>query len=80
MNKGKTVEDNYILDLARRAKQAAGVLASSSGKQRREALEGMARNLRSQAEQIVEANRPDLEAGKKAGLNEAMLDRLELDE
>lgn len=80
MNKGKTVKDSYILDLARRAKQASGILASSSGKQRREALEGMARNLRSQAEQIIEANRQDLEEGKKAGLSEAMLDRLGLDE
>ena len=67
MNKAsKTVEDDYILDLAQRAKQAAGILASSSGKQRREALQGMARNLRSQAEQIIEANRQDLEGGRKA--------------
>jgi len=76
----KASETNYMRDLAQRAKQAAGVLASSSGKQRREALQGMARNLRSQAEQIIEANRQDLEGGRKAGLSEAMLDRLGLDE
>jgi len=80
MNKGKAVEDDYILDLAQRAKRAAGILASSSGEQRREALRGMARDLRSQAEQIVEANGQDLAAARKAGLSEAMLDRLGLDE
>ncbi len=74
------MEDDYILDLAQRAKRAAGILASSSGKQRTEALQTMARNLRSQAEQIIEANRQDLAAARKAGLSEAMLDRLGLDE
>ncbi len=70
------MEDNYILNLAQRAKRAAGIFANSSGNQRTEALQAMARDLRSQTEQIVEANGQDLEAGRKAGLSEAMLDRL----
>ena len=70
------MEDNYILNLAQRAKRAAEILANSSGNQRTEALQAMARDLRSQTEQIIEANGQDLEAGRKAGLSEAMLDRL----
>ena len=71
---------NYIADLAQRAKRAARVLATSSGQQRSDTLKAMARNLRDQAEQIIQANRRDLAAAQKAGLSEAMLDRLLLDE
>ena len=71
---------NYIADLAQRAKRAAGVLATSSGQQRSDALQATARNLRDQSEQIIEANRRDLAAGQKAGLSEALVDRLLLDE
>ena len=76
----KTADKDYILCLAQRAKRAAGILASSSGQQRTQALHIAARDLRSHVEQIVEANSQDLEAGRQAGLAEAMLDRLLLDE
>ena len=44
------------------------------------ALRAIAARLRENKEQIFAANRPDLEAGKSAGLSSAMLDRLRVDE
>lgn len=75
----ESANKNYILELAQRAKRAAGVLATSSGEQRSKALQAIARNLRSQTGQLIKANKEDLSAGQKAGLSEAMLERLLLD-
>ena len=70
----------YICDLAQGAKRASGVLAGALGEQRSRALTAIASNLREQANAIIQANKKDLDEGRKAGLNEAMLDRLGLDE
>ena len=73
-------QNEYILNLAHGAKGASRLLAGTNGAQRQKALEAIGRNLRKQATQIIAANKNDLEAGRKAGLSEAMLDRLMLDE
>jgi len=62
------------------ARAAARILAVTSAEAKNAALLAMAGKLRESAAAILKANTLDLEAGKKNGLSEAMLDRLRLDE
>ena len=68
-----------MLDMGRFAREAAGELALASSAQKNEALERMAARLESGSEQIIEANRQDLEAARSKGRDLAFLDRLMLD-
>lgn len=61
------------------AKKAARFLMTA-GSKKNEALNAVAEALRANAETIIEANKIDIENGKKAGLTESLLDRLSLDE
>lgn len=61
------------------ARTAARELAILSSAKKNEALLAMAEQLLAQSEAILAANALDLEAGRKNGLTEAMLDRLKLD-
>ncbi len=65
-----------IPDLARRARAASRKLATSTGEQRRVALEAMADALAAAADDIVAANALDLAAADEAGVSPAMRDRL----
>jgi len=65
-----------IPDLARRARAASRKLATSTGEQRRVALEAMADALAAAADHIVAANALDLAAADEAGVSPAMRDRL----
>ncbi len=76
----ESANQQYIGDLARRAKRASQVLATSTGRMRSEALEAIATRLRASSREIIQANEKDLRCGKQAGLSQAMLDRLTLDE
>ena len=67
-----------ILELGKRGLRASRGLALLGDEEKREILLRMADSLRGASEQIREANGRDLDAGEKAGLNAAMLDRLEL--
>ena len=69
---------DYSLTLAAAARAAARELASLSSDEKNRALEVMADQLEKSAPEIKEANRIDLEAGKKNGLSSAMIDRLEV--
>ncbi len=60
------------------AKKAARFLMTA-GSKKNEALNAVAEALRANAETIIEANKIDIENGKKAGLTESLLDRLSLD-
>lgn len=62
------------------AKRAAKKLASLDRAAKDKALLAVAARLRDNKERVFAANRPDLEAGEKAGLSKAMLDRLRVDE
>ena len=68
-----------MLDMGRFAREAARELALASSAQKNEALERMAARLESGSEQIIEANRQDLEAARSKGRDLAFLDRLMLD-
>jgi len=61
------------------AKEAARILSTTSAQVRNAALLAMADELTGREAAILAANALDLEAGRKNGLSEAMLDRLRLD-
>jgi glutamate-5-semialdehyde dehydrogenase len=61
------------------ARSVARILAVTSAEAKNAALLAMADKLLESSSAILQANALDLEAGKKNGLSEAMLDRLRLD-
>jgi glutamate-5-semialdehyde dehydrogenase len=73
------VRTSSVADLCLAARDASRVLArtGSAGKDR--ALEAIARALEERAPEILAANARDLEAGREAGLSDALMDRLALD-
>jgi glutamate-5-semialdehyde dehydrogenase len=70
---------SQIHEIGGAARSAARVLGSISSEAKNKALLSMADQLLAQSEAILAANALDLEAGRKNGLSEAMLDRLKLD-
>jgi glutamate-5-semialdehyde dehydrogenase len=68
-----------MLYMGRLAREAARELALASMAQKNEALERMAALIEAGSEQIIEANRQDLEAARSKGRDLAFLDRLMLD-
>ena len=68
--------DQTIRQMARDARQAAGVIGCSATDQKNQALMNMADLLAQQAETIVQENRKDLKRAGEAGLSRAMVDRL----
>ena len=65
-----------IEQIAKRGREAARILAAASGTARAKALNAMADCLISCKDELYEANRQDLEAGRAAGLSEAFQKRL----
>src|SRR3712207_1150397 len=74
------VETASVTDLCRAAKAASRVLAQTSSAVRNGALLAIADALVERTPEILEANARDLEAGREAGLSDALMDRLRLDE
>ena len=68
----------YMAKLGRQARSAAAQMARSSTASRNDALLATARALDEARPALQEANARDLEAGRSNGLDDAMLDRLEL--
>ena len=66
--------------MGKAAKQAAFTLATASTKQKNLALSIIADELEAHADDILVANQKDIELGRQAGLSEALLDRLLLNE
>lgn len=60
----------------RAAKAASRVLATASIQTKNDALQEMAKALRTHAEEILAANTKDMKAGREKGLSKALLDRL----
>ena len=69
-----------IYELGKRARTASRVLATVSTRMKNEGLTAMAEALRTHKEEILSANRLDLENGRRTGLPEPMLERLLLNE
>ena len=68
--------EQTIIEMAKNAKEASKILAQMSTQAKDEALERMAQKLLDQAATIKSENEKDVEAGRKKGLSEAMIDRL----
>lgn len=62
------------------AKESSRILMTISGADKKSILLQMAQALRTNIKELVQANRLDLEAGKKNNLSPALMDRLLLDE
>ncbi len=68
-----------VIEKAKAAKLAAQKLALTATKVKNYALSEMGKALKKNANDIIKANRLDLEAGEKKGLSRSLLDRLALD-
>lgn len=71
---------NMLLEQGRKAKQAARFLATASTNLKNQALMKMAAQLEERADDIIQANKIDLELGEKQGLTKALLERLTLNQ
>ncbi len=69
-----------VTEICRSAAAAARVLAQADTARKDAALHAIADALLARTPEILEANARDLEAGREAGLTEALMDRLRLDE
>jgi len=76
--KGRKMISGYIEEMGKKAKKASKKLLTLNTKIKNKALVMIAEELINKKEEIKEANRIDLENGKKEGLSFALLDRLEL--
>lgn len=76
-NNGNDLHE-YCLDVARRAKAAAGELAAVTGAQKNDWLRRSARLLKERSTALSEANHQDLAAAPGFGLSPAAIDRLRL--
>ena len=70
---------DLISGMTAKARAAARVIAQANDLTKADALKAAASALRDRATEILTANAVDFEAGVKAGLSAAMLDRLKLD-
>lgn len=69
-----------MLEIGRRARKAARIMATSPEDRKNLALREMARSIRRHSSQILSANRIDMNAGEENGLAASFLDRLKLNE
>ncbi|MBV9364928.1 MAG: glutamate-5-semialdehyde dehydrogenase [Solirubrobacterales bacterium] len=73
------VTASTVIETCLAAKRAAGQLAALPSGVKNAALEAIATALIERTPEILEANAGDLEAGREAGLTDALMDRLALD-
>ncbi len=71
-------QGSSIMRMGRAAKKASRGLATTSSAERNHALELMAATILSDRAAIMRANQKDIAAGRRAGLSNALLDRLVL--
>ncbi|MCL4315320.1 MAG: glutamate-5-semialdehyde dehydrogenase [Gammaproteobacteria bacterium] len=70
----------YMQDVGKRARAAARAMSRASTQAKNDALLAIAEAMERGLDSLLAANKKDIEAGKKAGLDAAMLDRLELNQ
>lgn len=71
---------NYMAEVGQRARVAARQMARAGTQAKNAALLAMAEGMERESAALLDANRKDVEAGKKSGLDAAMLDRLTLNQ
>ena len=71
---------DYMIEVGRRARAASRILAKTSTGPKNAALLAMADALRQSQAALLKANGQDLEAGRAQGLDDALLDRLTLND
>jgi glutamate-5-semialdehyde dehydrogenase len=69
-----------VAEVCREAKDASHLLARASRDEKDACLRDLAGRIEASVAPLLEANRADVDAGREAGLNEALLDRLALTE
>ncbi|MCC5854369.1 MAG: glutamate-5-semialdehyde dehydrogenase [Idiomarina sp.] len=74
------MNNQLATDISKRAAVAARTIATLSTEKKNQALQRMADSIRKHMGAILAANQDDLKAGKEKGLDDAMMDRLALDE
>jgi len=67
-----------MIGLAKRARQAARMMAKAGGRQKNMALRALAEALGAQAAFLIQANQADVDAALAAGLDAARVDRLRI--
>ncbi len=72
--------ENLITTLGKGARRAAKKLRSATTQDKNNALINIAKNINANRSNIISANQQDLNHGKANGLNDALLDRLMLDD
>ena len=75
---GASEVEIYMQALGQRARKAARVIAQATAGQKNAALFALAAILEEEAPTILEANARDLRAARDSGLEDALIDRLEL--
>ncbi|MGY1424403.1 glutamate-5-semialdehyde dehydrogenase [Lysobacter sp. A289] len=75
-----TVTNGYVRKLAERARAASQVIASLDSAQRVALMDAMADAVAAGSDDILKANRADMQRAEAAGTTGAMLDRLRLDD
>ena len=75
-----TTIEAQVLQLAKAAKQVAPVIATLPTVRKNAVLQHAARALEARTAEILQANARDIEEGRAAGMDEALVDRLALDE
>ena len=71
---------HYMTELGKNARAASRIMAKAVTKTKNQALSAIADNLLASKSQLMLANEKDLKAGKSAGLDDALLDRLALND
>lgn len=71
---------DYMQDIGKRAKKAARVIANADTGKKNAALLAIAQEIETQQSAILKANKLDMVAGAENGLDDALLDRLALNE
>jgi glutamate-5-semialdehyde dehydrogenase len=76
---GMATTTESVTEVCRRARAASLILPGIASSDKDAALAALARLLRERTAAILDANRVDLDAGREAGLDDALIDRLRLD-
>ena len=71
---------SYMNELGQQAREGSLALAKASTNQKNSALENIANALQEKRADLLKANKKDMDAGQKSGLDSALLDRLELND